>query len=188
MKIKNKEAFRKWAERDKGRYWFRDNSIIKTYGLDQLKDLYPDVFEDVEVKDVGNIYNVSYSFKLNDVNINESRLEKETDSIYKNPAHRGNRTYDQVKTTVKLGHSLEQFLIDNHDFKDDKRPYMDVIAPDGATVDCKVTFDEKNVDRMVMKVKSRQDWVPVKTDYVIAYKTDGIKCNYLSTIKINEEE
>ena len=44
VQIKSSSSFQKWAEKKIGEYWYKDKKIIKTYGLDQLKKLYPDLY------------------------------------------------------------------------------------------------------------------------------------------------
>lgn len=42
--IRSARHFKHWAEKEFGPNWYKEQQVIKTYGLEQLKRLYPSLF------------------------------------------------------------------------------------------------------------------------------------------------
>lgn len=82
-------------------------------------------------------------FNAKDLNQQQlrSRAEAEAQLIYNKPTTRKGRSLETIIETVLYGHVAEQYLIEQG-WKDDPRPYKDVIRPDEEPVEIKVTEGE----------------------------------------------
>ena len=79
------------------------------------------------------------------------RAKKEATLIFKKESNRVSkvgkvRTFDDVLKDTCYGHAAEVYLIEKCGFKDDPRPYHDVIDPDGNPVEVKVVVRDDLVD------------------------------------------
>lgn len=134
---------------------------------------------------VKNIFNLDYSFDSSKVNLNTDRLLNEVNGIYNKESTRKGRTYEQVLESTIMGHKLEQYLLDNNDFIDDERKYMDLLSPSGASVDCKVVtnWHSGTAKYLVDKILARASFSP-KINYVVIYQNINGIYEYRETIQI----
>lgn len=189
--IYNPQAFIKWATNKFGENWFEVKSIQDIYGIEQLINLYPHLFT-IMLDD--NKFNLNISFKSEDVKLNEDRLMYEANGIYNNLNTRKNRTLQQVIDCTKQGHILEQYLIDNHNFKDNKVKYMDLISPCDMNVDCKTVKKEyldNNKDYYSNMIKFMNDKninYGCGIDYIVIYTVEDNIYKYNKTLKLNKNK
>lgn len=185
--IYNPQAFIKWATNKFGENWFEVKSIQDVYSIEQLISLYPNLFN----IDDDNKFKLNNLFKSEDVKLNEDRLMYEAHGIYNNLNTRRNRTLQQVIDCTTQGHILEQYLIDNHNFKDNKAKYMDLISPEGYNVDCKTIKKEylnNNKDyysNMIKFMNDKNTNYGCGIDYVVIYTVEDNIYKYDKTLKLN---
>lgn len=134
---------------------------------------------------VKNIFNLDYSFDASKVKLNTDRLLAEVNGIFKNDDSRNERSYQQVLEHTIMGHKLEQYLIDNNSFIDDERKYMDLISPQGFSVDCKVvsSYHSGTAPFLVQKILDRASYSP-KINFVVIYQKLGDIYEYRETVEI----
>ena len=73
------------------------------------------------------------------------RASAEAEEIYSKPSSAHGRSKQKILELVLYGHAAEVYLIQHKNFKDDLRPYKDVIDPEGNCVEVKVTEGEHYV-------------------------------------------
>lgn len=224
-------GFEKWALRNKGSNWYQDEEILKYYGIEQLKRLYPKYFKEVQISNkpqesiientvykkyyqptprvyyptpfdedfeevkfetrkeefqiVKNIFNLDYSFDSSKVKLNIDRLLNEVDGIFSKESTRKDRSYRQILDSTAMGHKLEQYLIDKNNFIDDTRKYMDLLSPQGFSVDCKVVsnWHSGTAEFLVKKLLDRASFSP-KTNFIVIYQNVNSIYEYRETIEI----
>ena len=137
---------------------------------------------------VKNIFNLDYSFDASKVKLNTDRLLAEVNGIFKNNDSRNERSYQQVLEHTIMGHKLEQYLIDNNSFIDDKRKYKDILSPQGFSVDCKVvsSYHSGTPAYLVNKVLYNEAKYPnsPKTNFLVIYQKLGDIYEYRETVEI----
>lgn len=79
----------------------------------------------------------------------KKRAREEARQIFLKESTRQNRTEDEIVATVLYGQAAEVYLIQHQGFKDDERPYKDVLDPNGKDVEVKVTESEQFVPYVV---------------------------------------
>ena len=82
---------------------------------------------------------MKFSIKDIDHKLLAKRAKVEAEQIFSKISTRKLRSFDEVFSTVLYGHVAEQYLIEKELFKDDTRPYKDVINKNGVCVEVKVT-------------------------------------------------
>ena len=188
--IYSPKGFQRWAENEKGPRWFENQDILNLYGKEQIMELFPQFFlkHSVPYQLVKNIFNLDKSFDASKVNLNENRLLAEVNGIFKNDNSRNERSYQQVLEHTIMGHKLEQYLIDNNSFIDDKRKYKDVLSPQGFSVDCKVvsSYHSGTAAYLVNKVLYNEAKYPnsPKTNFLVIYQKLGDTYEYRETVEI----
>lgn len=73
-----------------------------------------------------------------DLDFWKSRALQEANQIFANPNTRNGRSIDEVIETCMVGQAAEVWLI-SKGFKNDPRPYRDVVHPDGTPIEVKVS-------------------------------------------------
>jgi len=83
------------------------------------------------------------------------RAKVEAEKIYNKESTRLGRTYSKVVQDTLYGHAAEQYLIDEHSFKDDERDFKDLFDPvTGESVEVKVTSKIGYVDSVLERCRS----------------------------------
>lgn len=86
-----------------------------------------------------------------DQEIWDARARAEALQIFSKDSTSRGRSLEEIVDTVKYGHAAELYLIEHCGFTDDKRPYKDVLDPNGKQVEVKVTSGIHNVPYVLEK-------------------------------------
>ena len=135
-----------------------------------------------------NIYNLTQKFNTSDVVLNEDRLLEEVNGIYHNEYTRRNRSFETIYNMTKQGHILEQFLIDNHGFTNIDEKYLDLMSPDGITIDCKTVkkhlFTTTYLNKIIEDIKRKNTSYGCNIKYIVVYLVQNTTYEYYGTIEI----
>lgn len=69
----------------------------------------------------------------------KDRAQAEAMEIYSKGSTRRGRSFNEIVEVCMYGHAAEVYLIEKEGYRDDPRPYKDVIDPNGEPVEVKVT-------------------------------------------------
>lgn len=103
---------------------------------------------------------ITFDSKDIDQEMWEARTLAEATLIFNKESTRQGRTWEQVYSKCRQGQASELWLL-SKGFKDDLRPYHDVIHPDGTPIEVKTSKWEARyiLNRYAEKLKSRpRDW------------------------------
>lgn len=89
-----------------------------------------------------------------------ARAREEATEIFSKESTRRDRTLNTITETCLYGHSAELYLISQHGFKDDQRPYKDLYDTSGNSVEVKVTEGSYYVPYVLKRLNAakQQTW------------------------------
>lgn len=136
---------------------------------------------------------VGETFELSDIDLDF--LEKHTALEYPKFLPDEKRSDERVYFDTYNGLAAEHYMIENHEYKNDDRPYKDLFAPCGTSVEVKSAAHLETLNKQLASLKQRKGWGLDVADYVICFLRDykTYTCHSLwqwngkDYIEINEE-
>lgn len=147
--IASPSGFETWAINEFGEKWFNNQTIIDTYGKEQLSALYGINYP----KPV-----VSFNASQVDVQAAERRAKVEYDMITASPNRaRDRRSDEKIYEHTLQGHIAEQYLMDAYQMKDCTIKYHDLVDNEGNIVEVKTSNKGEYLDKQYDRI-SGSNW------------------------------
>ena len=138
---------------------------------------------------------VGDTFELSDIDLDalEKHVSEEYEKFLNNP--NDTRSENQIYFDTYNGLAAEHYMIEEYGYTNDDRPYKDLFAPCGTSVEVKSAAHLETLQRQLESLKERKGWGYDVADYVISFLRDdkSYTCHSLwqwngkDYIEVNEE-